>query len=125
MPYKNKDEQKSYQREWKARNRAEWLNENGPCVLCSSWKELQVDHVDRNEKVDHRVWSWSKARRARELKKCQVLCTDCHKKKTASEKWRPIPHGTDAGYSRNKCRCDRCCFAHHEKRQRDYLVYGC
>lgn len=74
-----------YQRLRRKLTRAEWLVEHGPCVKCGSKKELQVDHIDPEDKVTHRVWSWSKARREVELAKCQVLCHECHKKKTAKQ----------------------------------------
>lgn len=83
------DKRRAYIREWQrttnARRRREWTEQNGPCVLCGSDKELEVDHVNRLDKVSHGVWSWAKPRREAELKKCQVLCHKCHKLKSASE----------------------------------------
>ena len=60
---------------------------NGPCVKCGCWDldQLEVDHIDPNTKVSHRVWSWSKERRENELAKCQVLCRACHLTKTCGE----------------------------------------
>jgi hypothetical protein len=43
---------------------------------------LDVDHVDANSKVTHRIWSWSDSRRAAELAKCVVRCEPCHIAKT-------------------------------------------
>jgi 5-methylcytosine-specific restriction endonuclease McrA len=105
--------------------RTAWIEANGPCVRCGSKENLQVDHKDPTKKVDHKVWSWSKVRREAELAKCQVLCIECHKKKSAIEAARPTPHGTDAGYTRNKCRCADCRAAHSAKRQQDKILYGC
>lgn len=82
MPYADQEEKRRYQREWLARRRAEWIDENGPCVDCGSTEELQVDHVDADLKVEHRVWSWSAKRREAELAKCVVRCEPCHLKKT-------------------------------------------
>ena len=42
MAYSDKDRQKEYQKRWKAKRRAEWLKENGPCHLCGSWDQLEV-----------------------------------------------------------------------------------
>lgn len=88
MPYKDKVKQREYQREWIARRRQEWLDENGPCILCGGDNELQVDHIDPNTKISHRVWSWSDERRNTELAKCRVLCSRCHKEKSDTEKLR-------------------------------------
>lgn len=82
MPYKNKEQQKEYQRKWVQNRRQNWLNENGPCIDCGSDEELEVDHVDQTEKISHRVWSWSKERLAEELAKCVVRCHSCHQKRT-------------------------------------------
>lgn len=65
--------------------RAGWLRNNGPCNKCGSEESLEVDHVDPNQKVHHAVWSWSLPRMLQELRKCQVLCRDCHKLKSAEE----------------------------------------
>lgn len=78
MPYANPAIQRQYQREWKNRRRDDWLRQNGPCAGCGSWADLQVDHVNRSQKVDHRLWSWSDARRIEELAKCQALCVPYH-----------------------------------------------
>jgi hypothetical protein len=82
MPYVDPEKQKSYQREWMAKRRQEWLTANGPCIDCGSWENLQVDHVDSFQKVTHRVWSWNTLRREAELAKCVVRCQPCHAKKT-------------------------------------------
>jgi hypothetical protein len=46
---------------------------------------MELDHVDPSQKVDHRIWSWSKARMDVEVAKCQVLCYDCHLAKSVTE----------------------------------------
>lgn len=83
------EKRKAYIRKWQReciKNRkAKWLKENGPCRHCGSSEKLEVDHIDRQSKKDHRVWSWKKERRESELLKCQVLCKDCHKIKTSKE----------------------------------------
>jgi len=55
------------------------------CVRCGTSEDLELDHIDRTTKVSNNVWSWASARREAELAKCQVLCHDCHKKKSAKE----------------------------------------
>lgn len=81
MPYKNPDEQREYQRNWRAKRRADFFM-GKTCVRCGATEELQLDHIDRNTKVHHGIWSWSEERRNSELAKCQILCLPCHKTKT-------------------------------------------
>lgn len=107
--------------------RLDWLSQNGPCQECGSWKNLEVDHIDPALKIDHRIWTWSEVRRTEELKKCQVLCYDCHLKKTVAT-YEKIPqiHGTVASYKRSHspCRCDLCkkANADHEHKRRLLLT---
>lgn len=106
MPMATKEKQIEYQRNWMRKRRAEWLAIHGPCVLCGSNERLEVDHIDRRSKVDHRVWSWSKKRREDELAKCQILCKKCHISKTIKDfGWHKC--GTLSQYDRG-CRCRTC-----------------
>lgn len=105
MTYKNKEQQREYQRQWMAKRRENWFAENGPCVICSSWEELELDHIDPELKETHKIWSWSKERREEELAKCQPLCVGCHAAKTRSENL--SGHGTGTSYQRG-CRCAEC-----------------
>jgi hypothetical protein len=107
LPYKDKAKQCEYQRRRYHERRQQWLKENGPCKHCGSWIDLEVDHVDPESKIDHKVWSWSQQRRDAELAKCQVLCRKCHEKKTAEENSVPFEHGI-TGYKRKGCRCKKC-----------------
>lgn len=84
MPYADPARQREYMRLWMKRRRDEWVAENGPCIDCGSFENLQVDHIDAEFKVTHRVWSWSKKRREAELAKCVVRCRPCHAKKTTA-----------------------------------------
>jgi hypothetical protein len=81
-----------------------WFAENGPCS-CGSWEDLQVHHIDPSTKVDHKVWSWSEARRYAELSKCVPKCRPCHKQIT--EDSLRVGHGHIATYKRG-CRCEPC-----------------
>lgn len=85
MSYKDKEKQREYCRLWTQNRRKKWLSENGPCIKCGSWEKLEIDHIDRTQKWSHKIWSYSEEKRLLELAKCQVLCSDCHKKKTAIE----------------------------------------
>ena len=107
MPYA-REQQRRYQKNWLKRRREAWLHKNGPCVECGSWEGLQVDHRDPAQKVTHRVWSWSAARRDVELAKCQPLCEKCHLLKTRrffAARAGEMVHGR--GYHRG-CRCRLC-----------------
>lgn len=70
------------------RLRAEWFASNGPCQSCGSTENLELDHIEPEQKVCHTVWSWAPRRRELELKKCQVLCRACHRKKTSASRER-------------------------------------
>lgn len=104
MPIKNK---KEYQRKWLKARRDKWIQENGPCKKCGSYEELEVDHIDRSTKSlkPSHVWSLTEVKRLEELKKCQVLCSKCHKDKTATEKI-TVEHGLTR--YRNGCKCEIC-----------------
>ena len=120
MPFKDPQKRREYGREWVRKRKALWFERNGPCVLCGSWKDLEIDHIDPTIKTTHRIWSWSKEKREAELAKCQVLCQSCHKEKTAEEK--ESPHGTFSRYiGKHKCKCQECrkANAEHTRTQRE------
>lgn len=79
-----KEYMRKYQLEWMRKRRQDWIDENGPCVHCGSDQDLEVDHIDASTKVwtPAKIWSRKQEDRDAELAKCQVLCEDCHKKKT-------------------------------------------
>jgi hypothetical protein len=81
VPYKDPEKQREYQRRWMANRRAEFFK-GKCCVKCGATKNLEIDHINPETKIDHRVWSWSQSRRDAELAKCQVLCAACHELKT-------------------------------------------
>lgn len=114
---------RNYQKQWMRKRRDEWFSKNGPCKRCGSWDDLELDHIDPDQKLHHVVWSWSKERRDAELAKCQVLCHLCHKEKTRSYVSAlfsiPVerrPHGTTTTY-RFGCRCDVCTSSNSEARK--------
>lgn len=77
--------QRAAQLRWMQARRARWLAANGPCRVCGTWDDLQVDHIDPATKLGHNVWSWAPERMAAELAKCQVLCATHHREKTSDE----------------------------------------
>ncbi len=84
MPYKDKEAQRKYQREWRMRRRNDFFQDKF-CLSCRSTNQLELDHVDPQKKITHAIWSWTQTKREAELAKCQVLCHECHVKKTTAE----------------------------------------
>jgi 5-methylcytosine-specific restriction endonuclease McrA len=112
MPYKDRQAHRDATTNRVRERKAVWFLANGPCRECGSWDQLELDHITRDEKEDHRVWGWSDERRIVELAKCQVLCQSCHRTKTnreLSEAFsQPIKHGALSAYDKKGCRCDLC-----------------
>jgi 5-methylcytosine-specific restriction endonuclease McrA len=78
------DKKREYQKEWIAKRRNEYFA-NKVCAICGANNNLELDHINSEEKETHRIWSWCKEKRDKELKKCQILCEQCHKEKTSKE----------------------------------------
>lgn len=108
MPIKNLEKKRAYQNQWMQDRRMAWIEKNGPCKSCGSTEDLEVDHINPEEKVSHRIWSWSEERRTTELKKCQVLCSKCHAIKTEAWYEKNRKHGTFNTWKEWKCRCALC-----------------
>lgn len=99
--------------------RDRWVRANGPCAVCGSTLNLEIDHIDpalkdpRLRKTTRKandqayLWAWPIEAQNAELAKCQVLCMDCHAKKTSAERMKPT------------------CKAGHEwTEENTYLPYG-
>lgn len=69
---------------------------------------MEIDHVDPSLKITHRIWSWSVERRETELLKCEVRCSECHRRRTREQHIKPLIHGTYNGYHKKRCRCMKC-----------------
>ena len=109
-----KEAQREYQRLWMKKRRDGYLLGKA-CARCGSFDNLEIDHINRDTKSPilkklhtGSLWSWSESRRLAELEKCQILCTDCHKKKTHEDMGWGLKHGTAHAYKHYKCRCDLC-----------------
>lgn len=104
---------RKYLRKRYTQRRAEALEMlGGKCVKCGNLDGLEVDHVDRCKKElsFERMVVVSRQRFLAELAKCQLLCGECHDRKSIEEAGhnsRDI-HGTLVSYQRGKCRCDAC-----------------
>ena len=111
MPYKNKEDKRAQARRWKAANGAhhranlnEWrrarnqtnrnrmvLLKQRPCMDCGGTFPsvcMDFDHVRGEKKfiLAHGVsqWPWSVIKR--EIDKCDVVCSNCHRIRTAKRK---------------------------------------
>ena len=90
----------------------------GKCVKCGSKKRLQFDHIDpktREFKITD-LWSPCHVEKVlKELKKCQLLCFDCHVAKSAKEfseqRMNTYHHGTIYAWMKRRCDCDTCFLA--------------
>ena len=104
------EQKREYQRKWLRARRDKWIeDQGGQCVACGGTESLEIDHKDKHTKSFSIATIWSRAEHIRkeELKKCQVLCEDCHKIKS-SEEATTIKHGTINTYERHGCRCLEC-----------------
>lgn len=81
---------RQYQLTWMWRRRLTWILENGPCRWCGSVKDLTVswrNPAKKKMKVAS-VWGYSDDKRLEILADCEVLCSECHRKKIAI--WRVL-----------------------------------
>lgn len=83
----------------------------GKCEKCGRTENLQLDHKDNTNKSFEisRLLSVSKEAFEKELKKCQVLCIDCHSLKSILEQGKKPAQGTHGTLSSYRyCKCDIC-----------------
>ena len=108
MPYKNKakrmEYQREYQQDWIKKRRRKYLGGRS-CEHCGSDYRLNIHHINPDEKLDSRIWSWREDRIETELEKCIVLCDKCHRQ---LHNPRLAKHGSLTMYKNHKCRCDEC-----------------
>lgn len=83
----------------------------GKCVKCGATDRLEFDHVNPATKLFSVSVGWSSRWDVllRELAKCQLLCRQCHLRKTYPDITLPVPlgHGSKYKYSHG-CRCREC-----------------
>ena len=74
-----------------------------PCTMCgvTDIEVLEFDHLDPKEKeynISHLTGAtYSLEKIQKEIKKCQVLCANCHRKKTFKERGGALRSGGVAG----------------------------
>lgn len=116
MGYTDEEKKREYQRNWIANRKSDYLKDKF-CVECESKNNLEIDHIDPEQKVSHRIWSWTEARRLAELAKCQILCKTCHNDKTQKYREENMKHGISM-YRSKKCRCEICREAKRQEKLR-------
>jgi 5-methylcytosine-specific restriction endonuclease McrA len=93
----------------------------GKCVQCGATERLEFDHIDPSTKTATIGQLVSRSTFWVEIEKCQLLCYDCHKKKTGAEAKKKAhalrKHGTWGMYDRGGCRCDKCKAVYNEYRK--------
>lgn len=102
------------------------------CARCGSTENLEFDHIDAKQKsydLMTELYCYTLSKFLTELKKCQVLCHDCHALKTSKEGdntgggWNrriskrgiKLPDHGLAGYG-DGCRCEICVRAKYDYR---------
>lgn len=120
------DAKRKYQREWIATRRSEYFADK-VCVSCGSTSNLELDHIDRLQKVTHKILSWRESRRLEEIAKCQILCEPCHQAKSSKEMRKLLSYDENGvckqghnlsavGFYRNKKTGKCCSYCHHISR---------
>ena len=105
MPRKDKEDRNAYQRQWYAANRQVYIEKNrrlrnrkrqylrdvksAPCMDCKisyPYFVMDFDHREGDDKLGElgrsvHIWSWMKLKE--EIAKCDVVCSNCHRTRTA------------------------------------------
>jgi 5-methylcytosine-specific restriction endonuclease McrA len=108
----------AYLRDYSRKRRETRMNEalnflGAKCTRCGSSEKLEFDHIDPQSKLSNvttllhgradKFWA--------EVRKCQLLCTDCHNDKSILELGnKKAEHGSSSMY-RKGCRCRACSLA--------------
>jgi hypothetical protein len=77
-----------YMRNWYASRIKSMHNKlGGSCVVCGRVDNLEIDHIDPTTKASNvtRLWNKSWEEINKELQKCQLLCVEHHREKSARE----------------------------------------
>jgi 5-methylcytosine-specific restriction endonuclease McrA len=105
---------KEYYKNRRAERRKRFLQLlGGKCESCGTTEKLHFDHKSKKNKefqISDMI-DTNEARLLKEVKKCQLLCNDCHRAKT-HKNWEyalpESPHGSLWRYKKYGCRCDKC-----------------
>ena len=94
------------------RRRSEWIvKKGGVCNSCGSSESLEFDHIDATTKeynIAKILSSHSESKVAKEMEKCQLLCKECHLKKTLEEGDIYIVSHGEGLTGKKGCYCELC-----------------
>ncbi len=111
------DDMAKYMKERRRARRAKFIDLlGGRCENCHSTRDLQFDHADAKKKEFdlNSVKDGKEEIILQELKKCVLLCSECHLAKTKANQEhinkdkKPVQHGSLWMYKKHKCRCRKC-----------------
>lgn len=110
MPNTDPDKYRTYMREYMInryrRRRRDLVKQlGGKCRDCGTKKRLEFHHTEKKDFwVGERLHTISEVRLQEEIKKCVLLCRQCHIDITMRERGfnRRTDHGTEACYHRGK-----------------------
>lgn len=110
---RDKEEYNAYMKKYMADRYLRRRNETiaflgGKCVVCSTTDDLEIDHINPEEKTfdfGKALAGWAQHRINEELKKSQLLCKPHHLEKSKIDNG--IEHGGGLTGKKN-CRCDKC-----------------
>jgi len=94
------------------------------CAVCGSEEDLEVDHIDPSTKTFNLGKAWGKPWDVIlvELKKCQLLCKQCHRLKSNQENSRRgslnkgvYKHGSHNARYVLRCDCEECTEFHIQR----------
>ena len=110
MTYIGKKKQKQFQlNRYHTRQSSYIVRSGGKCLKCDGTTMLEFLHKEREQKISHRIWSWSTEHLETELSKCDLLCKECHQKETNEQfGFKKYVHGTSLCYGATQCRCILC-----------------
>jgi hypothetical protein len=107
MPKMSKEYHREYYHLKRRKPMLDYLG--GKCVVCGTVENLEFDHIDPSLKsfsINVKMTLNNPEVKA-ELDKCQLLCKDHHRDKTAAEN-SGFTHGTMYAWMKAKCTCDTC-----------------
>lgn len=129
-----KEKRRNYQNTRRNKIRQELiLYLGGSCVVCQATDQLEFDHKDPKTKSFTIASGLDKPKDVllAEVNKCQLLCKNCHLKKTISESstihanpWnkgiqvQKDRHGKSSGYCIDRCRCEKCVNWNKQRKRR-------
>jgi len=93
-------------------------------MWCSATERLELHHRNPEDKEHHAIWSWKKERMENEIKKCDILCHDCHSTFHYEQMRTDPPHGISRYKGRHACRCDVCRMAVRDLERNRRLSVG-